>query len=145
MSHHPIHCNRPMEPWDHLFAWVETDGGVEVDDEDGNFLAYAPTGWTDVVWDTQETVGYGCRECGEIVYLDDHEDLGKDYTVSDMTALLLREAAMLLSEDGENPEYDRAIGELICSMTGQPMERGSVDATLRDLRAINKRMKEAAS
>lgn len=145
MRNRPICCNQPMSPWDHLYAWVDTHDGVEVDGEDGNFLEYDPTGWTEVLWDTQETVGYGCRVCGRVVYLDDHEDLGKDYTISDMTALLLREAAVLLSEDGENAEYDRAIGELICSMTGQPMEHESVDATLRDLRAIHTRMKESAS
>lgn len=31
---------------------------------------------------------------------------------------LLRCAAGLLSEDGENPEYDRAITELTCEMLG---------------------------
>lgn len=31
-------------------------------------------------------------------------------------------AARLLSEDGENPEYDRAITELTCDALGFPME-----------------------
>lgn len=141
--YYPTHCNRPMDPYDQLFAWVDTHEGVEVDDEDSDFLAYDPTGFTDVIWGSQVTVGYGCRSCGKVVYLESFEDLGKDYTVNDMIALLLREAAMLLSEDGENPEYDRAISELICSMTGQSMDsREIVEANLRE---INRRMKEAAS
>ncbi|MGW8177619.1 MAG: hypothetical protein ACWGQW_02320 [bacterium] len=43
-------------------------------------------------------------------------------------------AAMLLSEDGENTEYDRAICELVCDTVGVSME--AKDVVLADLRRL---------
>jgi hypothetical protein len=36
---------------------------------------------------------------------------------------LLNSAKSLKSEDGENPEYDRALVELIADVSGHPMEQ----------------------
>ena len=47
---------------------------------------------------------------------------------------VLREAASLLSEDGENPEYDRAITELTCAVLGVSTENKA--AVLSFLRAL---------
>lgn len=44
-------------------------------------------------------------------------------------------AAMLLSEDGENTEYDRAICELVCDTVGVPMDYK--DVVLADLRRLS--------
>ena len=37
-------------------------------------------------------------------------------------AELLHIAAWLISEDGENPEYDRALAELLCDAAGVSMD-----------------------
>lgn len=43
-------------------------------------------------------------------------------------------AARLLSEHGENPEYDRAISELMCEFLGLPLEASaSIQIALRRL------------
>jgi hypothetical protein len=47
---------------------------------------------------------------------------------------LKRIAASLLSEDGENPEYDRALSELVTDAAGLSMEFAS--ATLVELRNL---------
>ncbi len=45
---------------------------------------------------------------------------------------LIDEAATLLSEDGENPEYDRALAELVTFSMG--LVRDHVEGTMRMLR-----------
>lgn len=51
---------------------------------------------------------------------------------------LLVTAADLLSEHGENPEYDRAIVELTCRLLGHPDDewKDDVRTTLRALNPI---------
>jgi len=54
-----------------------------------------------------------------------------------MTIDLITEAASLLSEHGENPEYDRAIVELTTRLLGGTDEnRGRVAAQLRLINPI---------
>lgn len=50
---------------------------------------------------------------------------------------LAHHAARLLSEDGENPEYDRAIAELMCEAYGLPLTDNK-DDVLAQLRVIRK-------
>ena len=54
-------------PFDIVEAWVETSGPTTVNDPgDPTDLTYNPSGYTDVLWDTQRTVGTGCRSCGKV-------------------------------------------------------------------------------
>lgn len=52
---------------------------------------------------------------------------------------LITSAALLLSEDGENAEYDRGIVELTTDLLGLPMDhKDHVAATLRSVADLTK-------
>jgi hypothetical protein len=48
----------------------------------------------------------------------------------------LRTIAELMTDDGSNPEYDRACIEIACDLLGVPMDsRGEVESILRAVRS----------
>jgi len=47
---------------------------------------------------------------------------------------VIRTARALLSEHGENPEYDRAIAELVRDLTGLPGDQDEIEALIRNRR-----------
>ncbi len=50
---------------------------------------------------------------------------------------LLTQAADLLSDTGENPEYDKAIVELVCAQLGVTTDaRSEVESLLRHVRSL---------
>lgn len=48
--------------FEYMYAWANTNGIFYDDEED--VLTYEHTGYTDVMYDTQETLGVGCEHCG---------------------------------------------------------------------------------
>lgn len=60
-------CGTDFTPFDILEAWVDTQSPITEIDEHGQPSGYQASGFTDVIWDTQVSVGYGCRTCGDVV------------------------------------------------------------------------------
>lgn len=63
-------------------------------------------------------------------------ELGRQYGRLQMFAQVQDAAVALLSEDGENPQYDRAIIELVSDVLGMPhSDRATTEAVLRGKQA----------
>jgi len=60
-------CDQDYEPFAIIEAFVETASPITHLDDDGFPRGYEPTGSTEVEYDTQQEIGYGCHGCGEVI------------------------------------------------------------------------------
>lgn len=59
-------CGEMLQPFDIVEAWVEIHEPITELDENGFPQGYAPTGYTEEIWDTAQSIGFGCSSCGKV-------------------------------------------------------------------------------
>lgn len=67
-------CDNPqLAPLDVIEGQVETKDDPHIT---GGKLIYEPTGWTEIIWDTQTEIGMICTFCDHLTPTTDHIMLG---------------------------------------------------------------------